>query len=73
MKKLLFALVLAGGIFTMSSCSKNCNCSAKYNGEVVFEETVKLDDDEKCSDFNKTINIPLIGVSVETKCTPQLF
>lgn len=73
MKKVLFALILAAGIFTMASCSKECNCTAKYNGEVVYETNVSLEDGDKCSDYNKMINIPVIGVSAELKCTPILF
>ena len=73
MKKVLFTLILAAGIFTMSSCSKECNCTAKYNGEVVYETTVDLEEGDKCADYNKMINIPIIGVSAELKCTPILF
>ena len=73
MKKVLFTLMIAAGVFTLASCSKNCNCSASYNGEVVFEETLEMEDGDKCSDFNRKVSIPAINVSVETKCTPQLF
>ena len=73
MKKVLFTLILAAGIFTMASCSKNCNCSATYNGEVVYEESIEMEDGDKCSDFNKKVSVPIINVSVETKCTPELF
>ena len=71
MKKVLFALVLIGGVFAMSSCSKECKCSAKVNGEVVYESTVQLDDGERCSDYNTYISV--LGVSAESKCTPVLF
>lgn len=71
MKKVLFALVLAGGIFAMSSCSKECDCSAKWQGEVVYESTVQLNDGERCSDYNKKISAA--GYTAELKCTPLLF
>jgi len=71
MKKVLFALILAGGIFALSSCSKECDCSAKWNGEVVYESTVELSDGEKCSDYNSYVNV--LGVSAELKCSPVLF
>ena len=71
MKKVLFALILVGGIFALSSCAKECNCQAKYNGEVVYESTVGLADGKKCSDYNKFVSV--LGVSVESKCTPILF
>ena len=71
MKKVLFALVLVGGIFAMSSCSKECKCTVKYNGEIVSETTVELDDGEKCSEYNGYVSI--LGQSLEQKCTPQLF
>ena len=71
MKKVLFALVLIGGMFAMSSCAKECNCQAKFNGEVVAEKTVSLGEDSKCSDYNSFINI--FGTSVESKCSPVIF
>lgn len=71
MKKVLYALVLAGGIFALSACSKECDCTAKWNGEVVYESTVELQDGEKCSDYNSYVNV--LGVSAQLKCTPVLF
>lgn len=71
MKKVLFALVLAGGILALSSCSKECDCVGKYKGEVKYEQTLKLDDGKKCSDYNFYMN--LAGIQVEIKCTPSLF
>lgn len=71
MKKVLFALVLIGGIFAFSSCSKECDCKAKWNGEVVYESNVTLKDGEKCSDYNSYVSV--IGISAELKCTPVLF
>jgi hypothetical protein len=71
MKKVLFALVLAGGIFALSSCTKECNCAAKWNGEVVYEQTLELQDGDKCSDYNTYVNV--LGISAELKCTPHLF
>lgn len=71
MKKVLFALVLAGGLFAMASCTKECDCVAKVNGEVVYESTVALDEGKKCSDYNSYISV--LGVSAESKCTPVLF
>lgn len=71
MKKVLFALVLAGGIFALSSCAKECNCAAKWNGEVVYEKTLELQDGDKCSDYNTYVSV--MGISAELKCTPHLF
>ena len=71
MKKVLFALVLVGGILALSSCSKECKCAAKWQGETVYETTVQMSDGDKCTDFNKKINVA--GVSAELKCTPVLF
>ena len=71
MKKVLFALVLVGGIFALSACSKECDCAAKWNGEVVYEQTVELSDGEKCSDYNGYVKV--LGISAELKCTPHLF
>ena len=71
MKKVLFALVLAGGLFAMSGCAKECNCVAKVNDEVVYESTIDLGEGKKCSDYNSRISV--LGVSAESKCTPVLF
>lgn len=71
MKKVLLSIVLLGGIFALSSCSKECTCKAKWNGEVKSETTIKLDDGEKCSDYNGYISV--LGQSLEQKCTPNLF
>ena len=71
MKKVLFAIVLVGGLFVMSSCSKECTCTAKYNGEVLYETNITLEDGEKCSDGDTYINIA--GQSLQMKCTPNLF
>ena len=71
MKKVLFALILAGGIFTLSSCAKDCTCTAKFNGEVISETTVSLGEGEKCSDYDGYIKI--LAQSYEQKCTPNLF
>ena len=46
MKKVLFALVLVGGIFALSSCSKECKCTVKVNDKVVMENTLELDEGE---------------------------
>ena len=71
MKKILFAIVLAGGIFALSGCAKDCTCQAILNDEVVAESTVELDEGDKCSDYNTMITI--FGTKVESKCTPNLF
>ena len=71
MKKVLFALVLAGGLFAMSGCAKECNCVAQVNDEVVYESTIDLGEGKKCSDYNSRISV--LGVSAESKCTPVLF
>ena len=71
MKKVLFGLVLIGGLFVMSSCSKECNCVGKYQGETKYESRFTLEDGEKCSDSNFYLNV--VGVQIEVKCTPVLF
>lgn len=71
MKKVLFALVLVGGIFAMSSCGKDCTCTVKANGEVKSETHMTLKEGEKCSDYNGYVS--LFGQSLEQKCTPNLF
>lgn len=71
MKKVLLALVLVGGLLTLSSCSKECNCVGKYKGEIKYEQTVSLDEGEKCSDYNFYMKV--VGVEIEVKCTPLLF
>ena len=71
MKKVLFALVLVGGIFALSSCSKECNCVGKYKGEIKYEKKIPIDDGEKCSDYNFYLDV--VGIQVEVKCTPVLF
>ena len=55
----------------MSSCSKECNCVGKYQGETKYESKITLDDGEKCSDNNFYMSV--LGVSVEVKCSPTLF
>lgn len=70
MKKVLFALVLVGGLIA-TSCSKECVCSVKLNGEVITETTVQLEDGQKCSD--SSVGGSLLGTSGEIKCTPKLF
>lgn len=71
MKKVLFALVLMGGIFALSSCGKDCTCVAKLDGEIKQETHITLKDGEKCSNYNNYFNY--LGVQWETKCTPDLF
>lgn len=71
MKKVLFALVLIGGVFAMSGCAKECRCTVKVNDKVVSEDTITLDDGERCSQFNNYKS--LLGVSGEVRCTPVLF
>ena len=73
MKKVLFAVILVAGIFTLSSCAKKCDCTAKYNGEVVYETSLDLEEGDKCADYDKTISVPILGVTAELKCTPVLF
>ena len=71
MKKVLFVLVLVGGIFALSGCAKECKCTVKVNDKVVSEDTIKLDDGEKCSDFNNYKS--LFGVTGEVHCSPIFF
>lgn len=71
MKKVLFALVLVGGIFALSSCSKECKCTVKVNDKVVMENTLELDEGNKCSSYNSYTS--LFGVSGEVHCSPVLF
>lgn len=71
MKKVLLGLVLVGCVFAFSSCTKKCDCKAKFNGEVVYEQTFELSKGESCSDKNKKISVA--GITAEAKCTPVLF
>ena len=71
MKKVLFVLVLVGGLFAMTGCSKECHCVGKLDGEVKYESTIQLDEGEKCSSNNFYYNI--LGTSIEVKCSPLLF
>lgn len=71
MKKVLIALVALVAVFALSSCSKTCKCTAKFNGEVVSETTITLDDGDKCSNHNGKISV--LGQTAENKCTPQIF
>ena len=71
MKKVLFALVVIGGIFALSSCSKECNCKVTLNDKVLLENTITLDDGEKCSDY--TGKGSLLGITGAVRCTPKLF
>ncbi|MBQ1672967.1 MAG: hypothetical protein II026_07980 [Bacteroidales bacterium] len=71
MKKVLFALILAGGIFAMSSCAKECDCTVKVNDQVISKDVMTLEDGESCSDYNNYKS--LFGISGEVSCTPQLF
>ena len=71
MKKVLIALVLIGGIFALSSCAKECSCVGKYKGEKKYEQTVTLEDGDKCSDYNFYMNV--VGIEVEVRCSPVLF
>ena len=64
-------MVLIGGIFTLSGCVKECNCTVKVNDKVVLENTIELEDGEKCSEYNGRGSI--LGVSGEVRCTPQIF
>lgn len=74
MKKIVLALVAVIGIFALSSCSKTCNCKAwgsygENGGKTSY--TIELDEGQRCSDFNKSIEVA--GASAGVKCTPQLF
>ena len=71
MKKVLFALVLVGGLFLMGGCAKDCECVGKYDGEEYYRSTVPLDEGEKCSDNNFYLKVGTF--EVEVKCTPNLF
>lgn len=71
MKKVFIALALMGGIFALSSCAKDCTCTAKYNGDVVYESSVKLEEGDKCSNHDSYVNV--LGQKLELKCTPNLF
>jgi len=72
MKKALVLISIASAvILCASSCAKSCNCTAKFNGEVILEDVVDLEEGEKCSDFNGKISVA--GVSAERECTYNVF
>lgn len=71
MKKIFISLIIGAAVLTMSSCSKSCHCKTIYNGEVVTENVVDLEDGQKCSDMNASVAI--LGQKGEVKCVPQLF
>ena len=81
LKPFFFTLLIAASLFTLAGCSanseiewvwdgKSCACTGKYNGEVVYEQAIQVELGEKCSDYKNFISIPVIGVSVQLKCTP---
>ncbi|MBR3065164.1 MAG: hypothetical protein IKG90_05915 [Bacteroidales bacterium] len=71
MKKLFYTLVILGGILSLSSCAKECDCTTMMNGEVISHDIMTLQDGQSCSDFSKGTN--LYGLSSSVICTPQLF
>ncbi len=71
MKKLFCTLILLGGIFALSSCSKECDCTTMMNGEVISHDIMTLQDGQSCSDFSRGTS--LYGLSSSVICTPQLF
>lgn len=71
MKKAIIAIVAVVAVLSLSSCSKSCHCVSKFNGEVVVDKVVQLENGEKCSD--KNIAAGAFGYKAELKCTPQLF
>lgn len=71
MKKVLFALVLIGGLFAFSSCAKECNCKVTLNDTVLLENSIQLEDGEKCSDYSGKGS--LLGVTGQIRCTPKFF
>ncbi len=63
MKKLFFLAVLA---LAAISCSKECECETKINGEVISTEVVELEDG-KCKDMNTEVSMMGMTSSVECK------
>lgn len=70
MKKFFIAIAAIAMTISMASCSKTCNCVAKYDDNKI-EKTITLDEGEKCSDYNTSVAI--LGHSATFKCTPKLF
>jgi len=71
MKKAIIAVIAVVAVLSLSSCSKSCRCISKFNGEVLVDRVVELDEGERCSDRN--IAAGAYGYKAELKCTPQLF
>lgn len=64
MKKLLFPLAVLA-IVSMS-CSKECECETKLNGQVISTEIIEIEDG-KCSDMNGSGAAASFSASVECK------
>ena len=73
MKKVLFTLLIAAGLFTFAGCAKNCHCTATSNGKVIFEQTYEIEDGEECANYLNSITVPVIDYNYESKCESELF
>ena len=73
MKKILVVLAFAS-LFLLSSCTKTCKCTFKGSvgdSSASSEKVIDLEDGKKCSDYNSSADLGVVGASVS--CKPQLF
>lgn len=70
MKKIITALVIIAGIFTLSSCSKSCYCKAVVNGEEILGKIFDNEDSRPCSDYNYYDSV--LGQTTEYRCVIEL-
>ncbi len=71
MKALKFFIIAISIMLLASSCVKTCNCKTRVDGEVVLENTIELDEGQKCGDFNRAASA--LNHYASVKCTPILF
>ena len=71
MKVLKLFVVVISVMLMASSCVKTCNCKTMVDGEVVLENTVELDEGQKCGDFNRAASA--LNHNAAVKCTPIFF
>ena len=64
MKKLLLPVAVLAMVSI--SCSKECECETKVNGEVISTEVVEIEDG-KCKDMNTEVSMMGMTSSVECK------
>lgn len=74
MKKLL--CVCAVGLlltFMTTSCDKKCECKTYYDGVLEkTEDPFTVEGGKKCTDYNQSYTMPLVGTKVEVKCQTTL-